>query len=138
MRYRRYLPADYKRVRALFDRQNYDTFFCDPDDEINPVSVVALDDSGEVVGAMIGRLVIEPFLLVDMGLPPISRWRMIRNMTVLGMHEMARLGYREALVSVPETLTKYASLLAKLPAFVEDTRRRFVVGVRAYLRAAKE
>lgn len=126
---RPYDPArDRAAVLALRERHSTSLFFSDPDKPPSLESIVAERD-GEVVGMMTGRGTIEAFLVVDPALPPLRRWRVIKDLIDHGMPRARAHGFHEAHIGIPSGLEGYADLLLKQPGFYEDTRRRIIVNL---------
>jgi len=118
------------------ERHGTGFFFSDPDVHPSLESTVAERD-GKVAGLMTGRETIEAFLVVDPELPPLKRWRVIKELVDDGLPRARALGMREAHIGIPVELNGYADLLLKLPGFYEEKRRRIVVNLDEVCKAAE-
>ncbi len=129
MSVRLYDASDRPRILALREAHGTGFFFSDPD-EWPTHSTIVYEDGEKFLGALSGRLCVEGFLMVDPSTPPMKRWRVIQKLINAGLpfaHE--QMGVHEAHIGVPENLSGYADLLAKLPSFYPDTRRRLIVNL---------
>lgn len=129
---RLYMPEDRERILALRQAHGEKYFFSDPD--LWPThSTVVQEEEGAFIGALSGRMCVEGFLMVDPRVPPLKRWRTIKELVSVGLpwiHEQTGVG--EAHVCIPQELDGYARLLEKQPGFYPENRVRLMVNLTQY------
>jgi len=123
------MPEDRERILALRQAHGEQYFFSDPD--LWPThSTVVFEEGDAFIGSLSGRMCVEGFLMVDPRVPPLKRWRTIRELVNVGLpwiHEQTGVG--EAHVCIPQELDGYARLLEKQPGFYPENRIRLMVNL---------
>ena len=126
---RLYDASDRPRILALREAHGTGFFFADPEVWPNH-STVVFEDGEEIKGALTGRLCVEGFLMVDPRLPAIRRWRVIRSLMDAGLpYAYNMMNVNEAHIGIPAGLEGYGDLLAKLPGFYKEERKRILVNL---------
>lgn len=124
-----YDASDRPRILALREAHGTGFFFADPDVWPNH-STVVFDDGQDIQGALTGRLCVEGFLMVDPRMPPMKRWRVIKKLIDAGLpYAYQAMNVNEAHIGIPPGLEGYGELLAKLPGFYKEERKRVLVNL---------
>lgn len=114
---------------AARDRQPEGRFIPDPEDPLNPYSVVVTrNDRGFAFGS--GRLTAELFVTLDpFGATPAEKWRAIQELIAASRVLAQKHGLREMHAFIPTELYRYAGRLASLPGIYVDDRVHLFVDV---------
>ena len=125
---RPYVPADRPAILALRQKHGEEFWFADPDDPLNPLTVVA-EDEGKIVAAVTARLSVETFLLLDPGYKTsLGRWAVLKRLFAFGFQLFRRQSkVSECYATVALPLESFAGLLGKLPNFHLDRRTRYMI-----------
>jgi len=119
---RRYTPEDRPAIDALRARHGYNYWFADPDDEINPLTLV-LEEDGKIVAAITARRTIEAFLVIDKTHgSPADRWDIVKQLVDRGSAEAADLGVKEVHIGIPSWQRGWARRLLSLGSLFYDGR----------------
>ena len=125
---RPYVPADRPAILALRSRHGEEFWFADPDDPINPLTVVA-EDEGKIVAAVTARLSVETFLMLDPTYKTsLGRWALLKRLFAFGFQLFRRqTNLSECYAPVALPLQSFAGLLGTLPNFNLDRRARYMI-----------
>lgn len=125
MRVRKYEPADYGAVRALYNDPRIT--FSDPNSPLNAVNTVVTDDDGTIVAWIAGRITIEAVVVVRE-----DRWTHLPTFRALGSAWDVLRGYAaargldEVYVPVLPWRERFAIMLEKFCGCVRDPRIHLV------------
>ena len=125
---RPYVSADRAAILALRAKHGEEFWFADPDDPINPLTVVA-EDEGRIVAAVTARLSAEVFLILDPGYgTSLKRWGVLKRLFAFGLQLFKqKTNVSECYATVALPLGSFAGLLGKLPNFYPDERARYMI-----------
>lgn len=122
---RPYAPKDREAILRLHEAHGAGYWFADPDDPINPITLVAEAGDGKLIGAVTGRLCMEAFLMLDPNAgSPAFRWELVQKLMEEGGRLAHQGGIREVHIATP--LKSFAKRLLKLPAMWPERRWRLI------------
>jgi hypothetical protein len=123
MRIRRYRPSDHETLMKI-QAANTDIIAYDPAAPLNIATVVAEDETGRVVGAVLVRTLVEGHLILDRAAPSSreEKWSQVRELIEDGLAECYSRGYEECAINVPPHMPGFAARLETLPFVKKDDR----------------
>jgi len=128
---RPYTPADRERVLELREAHGEEFLFPDPDDPLNLAYFLLEDDDGTLLGASVGRLTVESFILVNHSRgTPNDRWEWVRALCEEGARWAHNTGLGEQHFWVHPRLRSFARRVAGIPGVHSEHRHSFTVNLK--------
>jgi len=128
MRIRPYEPRDRERLLELQHKHGDEYVFPDPADPLNAYVNLLEADDGALLGAVVGRVTLEGFLLLNRTTgTPSQRWGWARSLYEAGFRTAYNLGVGELHFWVPSRLRSYVRRLAEVAGLRREDRPSFTV-----------